>query len=58
METMTWSDTLIDYNSIGRNVNWLADSRAFLFSLEGGRDIHAIRLVKPYPSLGDFVVVV
>lgn len=58
IETLGWTDTTIDYPVAARNLCWLADSRAFLFTLGGAgsadedaRCIHAVRLTKPYPSL-------
>ena len=51
IETQSWSDTVIEYPVVCRNLNWFPRANGFLFSEQGKSEIHIIRLDKAFPSL-------
>lgn len=51
LETSSWTDTVIEYPRTVKNLKWLKYGHAFLFSLEGGTEIHCVRLSQPFPAL-------
>jgi hypothetical protein len=44
-ETMNWTDYVIDFPTVCKNVNWFPESNGFLFSLENRCDIKCMRFM-------------
>ena len=50
LETCKWSETYINYDTPCRNLEWMPDSKCFLFTLHNKSEIHSIRLTHGFPS--------
>jgi hypothetical protein len=51
IETSTWKDRFVEYDTDVKNFNWFPDNSGGLFTLKDKCEIHSLQLVKVFPSV-------